>query len=98
VRRAAAVDANQQGIIGALRKAGASVQPLHTVGQGCPDLLCGFRGQTHLIEIKDGAKSPSRRALTPDQMTWHALWWGRPVAVVKSIPEALAVIGVEMVE
>ena len=44
MRRAAAVDANQTAIIRALRKAGVSVQPLHTVGQGCPDIIAGFRG------------------------------------------------------
>ena len=41
MRRAARTDANQAEIVAALRGVGASVQPLHAVGQGCPDLLVG---------------------------------------------------------
>lgn len=57
MRRAAAVDANQTAIIRALRKAGVSVQPLHTVGQGCPDIIAGFRGVNYLLELKDGSRA-----------------------------------------
>lgn len=82
MRRAAKIDANQPAIVAALRALGAFVQPLHTVGQGCPDLLVAFRGQTLLVEVKDGSKPPSARALTPDQKMWHANWQGGPLAVV----------------
>ena len=64
MRRAAAVDANQSEIVAALRKAGVTVTPLHQVGGGCPDLLCGFRGVNTLLEVKDHAKPPSARKLT----------------------------------
>lgn len=90
-RRAAAVDANQSDIIDALRKAGASVQPLHGVGMGCPDILVGFRGANLLMEIKDGDKVPSARKLTEWQEKWHILWEGQ-VAVVTSKEEALQAI------
>lgn len=86
------MDANQSAIVKALRGAGATVQPLHTVGQGCPDILVGFRGTNFVIEIKDGEKSPSRRRLTEDQEVWHMQWRGR-VAVVCNEDEALAAIG-----
>lgn len=92
MRRAARVDANQREIIDALRAAGASVQPLHTVGDGVPDLLVGKHGRTHLIEIKDGSKRPSERRLTSDQQEWHAWWRGTPVYIVQSADEALAAI------
>jgi hypothetical protein len=82
LRRAAAVDANQARVVAALRRVGASVQPLHAVGKGVPDLLVGFRGVTWLVECKDGSKRPSSRKLTPDQVEWHAAWRGGPVAVV----------------
>lgn len=59
------IDANQPDIVKALRKMGAFVQSLAAVGDGCPDLLVGFRGKTYLIEVKDGDKPPSKRALTP---------------------------------
>lgn len=92
MRTAAKVDANQREIVSALRSVGATVQPLHAVGQGCPDLLVGFRGLSYAIEVKDGAKPPSARKLTPAQEEWHGGWKGH-VAVVSSVAEALAAIG-----
>ncbi len=85
-------DSNQSAIVKALRKVGATVQILSDVGKGCPDLLVGFAGRTYAMEVKDGAKSPSERKLTPDQVKWHRAWKGQ-VAIVNSIVEALAVIG-----
>tara|TARA_R110000868_G_scaffold207722_1_gene456714 strand:- start:3982 stop:4266 length:285 start_codon:yes stop_codon:yes gene_type:complete len=86
--RAARIDANQTAIIAALRQLGASVQPLHTVGGGVPDLLVGYRSRNYLIEIKDGAKPPSARKLTPEQVVWHEAWRGA-VCVVTSPDEAI---------
>lgn len=91
MRRAAKTDANQQQIIDALRKIGASVQPLHAVGSGCPDILVGWRGMNTTLEIKDGAKPPSARKLTPDQERWHAEWRGQ-VAVVENVEQAIAAV------
>ncbi|MFN7002205.1 MAG: hypothetical protein ACK4NW_02100 [Roseinatronobacter sp.] len=93
MRRAAKVDRNQSEIVGALRAVGASVQPLHAVGQGCPDLAVGFRGQCFFLEVKDGSLPPSARKLTSAQEEWHAAWRGH-VAVVTSEQEATAAIGV----
>jgi hypothetical protein len=92
LRRAAKVDANQAEIVAALRAVGATVTPLHAVGQGCPDLLVGYRGVNFCVEVKDGAKPPSARKLTPDQVSWHDTWRGQ-VAVASSVKEALKIIG-----
>lgn len=94
MRRAAKTDRNQAEIVEALRAVGCTVQPLHTVGQGCPDLLVGRADQDFLLEVKDGLLPPSGRKLTPDQVQWHSLWRGRPVAVVKNVKEALEAVGV----
>lgn len=94
MRRASKIDRNQPEIVAALRAVGASVQPLHAVGQGCPDILCGFRGTTYAIEIKDGGLVPSARKLTPAQKEWHDAWRGQ-VAVVLSAEDALHVIGAQ---
>jgi len=91
MRRAARTDANQAELVKALRKVGATVQPLHAVGSGCPDLLVGFRGVNYLIEVKDGEKSPSQRVLTPDQVEWHHLWKGQR-GVAKNIEECFALV------
>lgn len=89
MRRAARVDANQGEIVAALRKLGASVQPIHTIGQGCPDLLVGFKGRNALFEVKDGNKPPSARALTGDEVEWISEWRGS-VHVVESAEQAIS--------
>ena len=91
MRTAARIDANQSEIVVALRQIGATVQTLHQVGRGCPDLLVGFRGVNILLEVKDGSKPPSARKLTPDEYSWHKDWRGQ-VAVVKSIEDAIDVL------
>ena len=92
MRRAAKVDRNQAEVVAALRAAGATVEPMHAVGRGFPDLAVGFRGATFLIEVKDPSGSPSHRALTERQRDWHAAWRGQ-VAVVEDAQAALAVLG-----
>lgn len=78
--RAKQVDANQAAVVAALRAAGATVQHLHEVGQGCPDLLVGFRGRNYLVEIKNAAAGGS---LNAEQVKWHRAWRGH-VAVFTS--------------
>lgn len=95
-RRAAKIDRNQPEIVEALRKAGATVQSLAAIGDGVPDLLCGFRNDIYLLEVKDGTRKPSERELTPDQVKWHIAWRGGNCSVVNSIDEALAAIGAIM--
>lgn len=91
MRRSARVDSNQADVVMALRAVGASVQPLHVVGRGCPDLLVGYGGQNWLLEVKDGSKPPSKRTLTPDEQGWHSVWQGQ-VGVVNDAAEAIALI------
>lgn len=95
MRRRAAIDRNQPDIVKRLRAVGCTVQPLHSVGGGCPDLLVGFQGRNVLLELKDGDKPPSAQRLTDDQAEWHAVWRGQ-VAVVNSIEGALAALGIEV--
>ncbi|WP_372570382.1 hypothetical protein [Ruegeria jejuensis] len=95
MRRAAKVDDNQPEIVKALRKAGATVTPTHAAGDGFPDLAVGYRGFNYFLEVKDGNKPPSARKLTKDQVEWHDKWRGQ-VAVVKSVDEALEVLGIEL--
>lgn len=91
MRYASNVDANQGDIVDALRAIGATVELLHRVGGGVPDLLVGYRGTNHCLEVKDGSKAPSDRRLTPDQIRWHGAWRGR-VHVVINTDEAIAVV------
>ena len=91
MRRASRIDRNQPEIITALRQLGASVECLHAVGNGCPDLLVGFRNRTLLLEVKDGTKPPCERRLTEDQRRWHDSWRGQK-AIVKTVEEALSIV------
>ncbi len=93
MRRAAKVDRNQAEIVKALRKVGATVQSLAMVGNGCPDVLVGFRRSLSVMEIKDGLLVPSARKLTPKEEEWHRTWQGFPVFIVKDIDDALRAIG-----
>ena len=89
--RAAKADRNQPEIVAALRMLGVTVQHLHKVGEGCPDILCGVIGKNVLMEIKDGEKIPSKRKLNNDQVEWHKNWRGQ-VAVVETVDQAIEVI------
>ena len=85
--RARRVDANQGAIVAALRAAGAIVQPLHRVGDGCPDLLVSCRAQNFLIECK----LPGEK-LNDLQRVWFEGWKGQ-ACVAHSPEEALRSIG-----
>lgn len=89
--RAAKIDANQNEIVNALRKAGCSVQILSNVGKGCPDIVVGFSGLNLMMEIKDGNKPKSAQKLTDDQVKWHQDWNGT-VVVVNSVEQALQAV------
>jgi Holliday junction resolvase len=83
--RAARVDANQKDVVRRFKDHGCSVTLLHRVGEGCPDLLVGLNGQTVLVEVKDGAKTPSQQAKTPAQVRWWQEWKGGAVATVNDL-------------
>jgi Holliday junction resolvase len=81
--RAAKIDANQRDIVDYLRARGVSVAITSGIGDGFPDLVCGFRGKNILLELKDGDKVLSQQKLTAKQIVFHSLWRGQ-IAVVNS--------------
>jgi len=91
MRRANKIDANQNDIVAALRKAGATVRII-SQGEGIPDLLVGFRGETALLEVKDGDKPPSARKLTTAEQKFFDEWTGGACVVVESVEDALEVL------
>lgn len=84
--RAKKIDANQNDIVDALRAMGASVISLASVGNGCPDLLIGWRGHNVLMEVKQGTERLNCR-----QKPWHAEWKGR-AHVVWNLDGAIQVL------
>jgi len=91
MRKYGRVDDNQNEIVCALRRHGAFVHSLASLGGGVPDLLVAYRGQYALMEVKDGSKPPSKRRLTEDEARWIAAC-PAPVHIVNSVDEALAVL------
>lgn len=83
------VDANQPEIVAALRAVGATVQHLHEVGQGCPDILVGFKGSNYVLEIKNSLRDWK---LTPAEEVWLAQWRGQ-AHIVETAENALRIIG-----
>lgn len=92
MRKYPRLDKNQHQVVETLRKAGCAVQSLAAIGSGCPDLLVSRAGHNYLLEVKDGSKPPSARALTPQEVQWQAYWLGH-VVTVHSPEEALAAVG-----
>ena len=84
------VDSNQADIVRAFKMQRCSVQHLHAVGEGCPDLLLGVQTKTGgvntLVEVKSG-----KGKLTKAQARWHADWNGQ-VALVHDVAEAIKLI------
>lgn len=92
MRYANRIDANQNKIVDALRKAGAVVRII-SQGDGIPDLLVGYNGFTILMEVKDGDKVPSARKLTEAEQKFFDDWRGGMLVIVNSVEEALEMLG-----
>jgi Holliday junction resolvase len=82
MRLAAKVDTNHKDVVKALRKEDCTVVSTAAMGRGFPDAVVGISGQTFLVEIKDGAKPPSARSLTSDQVDFICRWKGSPVVIL----------------
>jgi hypothetical protein len=85
-------DANHKEIIDKLRQFPAlSVFSTHMVGKGFPDIVIGYKGMNYLVEIKDGAKSKSRKKLTDDEIKFHVGWFGQ-IMIAENIDDVLRLL------
>lgn len=92
MRRAGKVDANQGAVVAALRAVGVAVHITSDLGGGFVDIVAHKPGHPiRLIEIKDGAKVPSKRKLTAAECAFHRDF---PVDIIESVPQALALFGI----
>lgn len=96
MRRAARRDANEGKIVAALQACGAYVKKIND--EGAFDLLVFYRNpsskaeHTLIFEVKDGAKPPSARALTPAEQKFHNEWPGQNLFIITSEHEALDIL------
>jgi Holliday junction resolvase len=84
-RRAAKRDESEPEVVEAFLDAGATVIK-HSGKDEC-DLVIGYRGQNHCVEVKTGNRQPSE-----DQTKWAKAWRGGPVVVVRNGPQAKALM------
>ena len=90
------IDANQPGIVSALRKIrGLKVSTSHD------DILVGYRGMTYWFEIKDPEKALSKKTgellesqLKPSQIKLRDTWTGH-YSIVWNINQILAELGIK---
>jgi hypothetical protein len=95
MRRAARRDANEGDIIKAMRAEGAYVKVIND--EGLFDLLVAYTGpsgfqHTLLLEVKDGAKPPSARRLTPAELKFHDEWPLSNLFIIISAEHAVALL------
>ena len=76
-------DSNHAAMLAEFRRLGATVTSTAMVGHGFPDLVIGYGGCNQLVEVKDGAKVPSARKLSPDEIRWQEQWRGDCVIVAR---------------
>jgi len=82
------VDENQKQIIHTFIALGASVLNLSRVGEGCPDILVGYKKHSVLCEIKRDSKA----AYTESQIKFMQKWRGGPVSRIDSVDAAIRLI------
>lgn len=74
-------DSAEPEVVEAFEDGGATVAKLS--GNGLPDLLVGFMGHDHLVEVKTG-----RSGLRASQNRFAAFWRGGPPVIVRTAPQA----------
>jgi len=82
------VDENQKQIIHTFIALGASVLNLSRVGEGCPDILIGYKKHSVLCEIKRDNKAP----YTESQVKFMQNWRGGAISRIDSIDAAIRLI------
>jgi hypothetical protein len=87
MRRAARRDQAEPGVVKAFLAAGCSVERADRP----VDLLVGYRGVTHLVEVKTGSKGYGK-ALNGNQQAFADTWRGEPIEVVRTADDALALV------
>lgn len=89
--RAAKVDANQPVIVETFRELGCTIQHLHMLGEGVPDLLIGIIGlSAHNWNVLVEVKTPHGE-LNERQQKWHAAWCG-PIEIIRTPEEAVEMV------
>ena len=90
MRRASRRDANEKGIVEALRAVGATV---YLLDEPC-DLLVGYHGQTILMELKNPKTGYGKKGFNANQKHFAENWKGGTFCLVDSIDSALRMLNI----
>ncbi len=90
MRRANHRDAIERSCVETARAVGASDIDTSRVGDGAPDRVFGFRGETFLVEFKNPGEE---QQLRPSQVVFHKSWRGTRIHVISSPEQLLAMFG-----
>ena len=85
------IDENQPFVVEYLRRRGISVEPIHTLGKGRPDIMVGFKGRNLLFELKNPDQPPSKRQLTKDEKEFADHWKGQ-IDTVETVSEIIEIL------
>ena len=86
-RYARKVDSNHRPIEACFRSLGASVAHVSSdTTAGFPDLVVGYLGRTHLVEVKPDTQL-QRHMPSAAQQKWASGWKGAPVALVRNVAQ-----------
>lgn len=87
MRRAARIDTNHKDIVDGLRRYGASVLNISQL-KNCFDILVGYKGITHIMEIKASEK----HLLTDGELKFKEQWKGSNYNVITNLEQAIKII------
>jgi len=85
-------DANHFEIMNYLKKLGAYVLDMSTLGQGVPDLMVLINGKNYLVDIKNPKTGYGRRGLNERQKRWAEEWQGGKVYLISTVDEVILLI------
>lgn len=86
-RRAARTDDNQSDIVKSFRGLGWYVLIISQL-KNCCDIIVCKNGRTIAVEIKDGAKTISKRKLTEGEQKFREDWQGE-YALIESVDDVI---------
>ena len=92
-RRAPRKDDNHHEIVDVFKKLGAHVEDVSMV-EGFCDVIVLHHRQVYMVEIKDGAKPPSKRKLTEGESKFAARWIaaGGEWAKIETLEDAIKLL------
>lgn len=92
MRRKFRKDSNQQSIVNALKKIGASVVDASNIGGGFPDLIIGYHKKTYLIEIKNKDNWYGKRGGSTSQKTFRTDWKGDQIYTFTDVEQIIELL------